>query len=115
MTTPTFPTSPSPAFDTAPTTRTKTLTAQFGDGYSQRAADGINNVLTDWDVVWKVITAAERATLVEFLEARAGFEAFYWTSPLGVQKKYICSEWSFPQVEYNVFNGSAKFKQVLDL
>lgn len=55
--------------------------AQFGDGYRQVAADGINNRTQ----VWQLSFAGKEpriAAVKAFLDARQGAERFYWTPPL---------------------------------
>lgn len=51
----------------------------FGDGYSQRVADGINTVRKVVTVPLEFLTTAEYQTIVDFMDARAGWEAFYYT------------------------------------
>lgn len=73
------------------TIKYRVLTAQFGDGYSQVAADGINNNIQSWP-----LTFAEKLTVVTaiktFLDNLQGYQVFYWTPPLGVQGLYRCSQ-----------------------
>lgn len=74
-------------------TGTKTyrvLTAQFGDGYKQVAADGINNVSQTWPLSFKSKTLQDIVDIRNFLDEKQGFKAFYWTPPLGVQGVYRC-------------------------
>jgi len=98
-------------------TRTRVLKAEFGDGYSQRAVDGINTTKDTWDLSWIGLSTSDADTLISFLEARGGVESFDWT-PNGeaVSKKWLCSEWSktFNQI-HNVINVNATFEQTYDL
>lgn len=68
-------------------TRFAVLQAQFGDGYAQRAEDGINNLADTWP-----LTFAGRAAYVlpikQFLDRHKGARSFLWTPPLGVQGRY---------------------------
>lgn len=70
----------------------RTLKATFGDGYQQRAGDGINTKMVKWDLVWEGLTIAEADAMEAFFDARAGFEAFYYTMPNDIQRKYICEK-----------------------
>lgn len=55
---------------------------QFGDGYQQREAVGINNDLASWSVKFER-SPEEANTIYEFLKARGGVEAFNWVDPFG--------------------------------
>ncbi|VVE28143.1 phage tail protein [Pandoraea pneumonica] len=58
----------------------RTLTAQFGDGYSQQADDGINVEKQSWPVTL-VGTTAELEPVKDFLRRHRGVTRFYWTPP----------------------------------
>ena len=79
--------------DVTGTTTPRVLLAQFGDGYSQVAGDGINTIID----VWPVTVAGGIATVKpakDFLEVQAGVHAFYWTPPMGTQGLYRCKTWA---------------------
>jgi phage-related protein len=54
---------------------------QFGDGYSQRSAQGINNARDSWSASWTNITTREKDTIVKFIRAMKGYQAFHWVAP----------------------------------
>ncbi len=54
----------------------------FGDGYEQRFASGINAVDRSVPVTFTQRDSAEWKAIVAFLKARAGIEAFLWTPAL---------------------------------
>ena len=56
----------------------RVLRATYGDGYEQRAADGINNLPEKWNLTWKNRTSAEANKIVKFLEDQGGVTAFDW-------------------------------------
>lgn len=85
MTIPTF--TYDPLTDPVGTTTYRTLKAQFGDGYSQQCADGINNVYDTWALSWAG-AAADVTPVKSFLDALQGYLPFYWTAPLGTQQLY---------------------------
>ena len=60
----------------------RTRVLQFGDGYSQHTGDGINAVLKPVTLVWSSIDPTDADTIVAFMEARGGIEAFDYTPPL---------------------------------
>jgi len=65
------------------------MTAQFGDGYSQRAPDGLNNKIDAWSITYSTLTAAELATVQAFIEIVRSGEYFLFTPPGDVEKKWI--------------------------
>lgn len=56
--------------------------AQFGDGYSQEAPDGINNRSRSWPLQF-FGTRAEVEPIIDFLDRHQGASAFQWTAPFG--------------------------------
>jgi phage-related protein len=59
----------------------KVQVAQFGDGYSQRSAIGINNTSETWSVTWKNRPSKECDNIIGFLEGLKGQHAFDWYPP----------------------------------
>lgn len=83
------------SYGTAGKTECRILENDYGDGYNQRAADGLNSVVATWDVVWEDVSVNDIDTLEAFFEAKKGYIAFLWTPPRrSVAKKWICKEWS---------------------
>ena len=64
------------------------LKANFGDGYSQRAINGLNSARQEWTVVWQQLSETDADTVTDFLDARLGAETFDWTTPLGALKTF---------------------------
>mgnify|MGYP002712599259 CR=1 FL=1 len=85
--------------------------ARFGDGYEQRAPDGIHALQRKWSVR----LAADEATVKaadDFLRSRAGVESFDWTPPDHRPGRWVCRTWS---VAYGPGGGadlSATFEEV---
>ncbi len=97
------------------TEKPRVLEAQFGDGYSQRTGDGINNRAEVWALTFAAQTVAERNAILAFLRARNGVEAFDWVSPFGTYGKWVCKEWT-GRPDTAVANSiTATFTQVFDL
>lgn len=65
----------------------KVLVSPFGDGYSQRTPDGINNEIETWNVVWTTLTKEEKTTLKNFFKALKGAGSFLWTAPHETEEK----------------------------
>lgn len=55
----------------------RTLKAQFGDGYAQRAGDGINTRKEVWPLTF-VGLKAEIKAIADFFDEHAGYKAFRW-------------------------------------
>jgi len=87
------------------------LVAQFGDGYRQAAADGINNKVQSWPLQF-VGSRAEMAALIAFLDQHAGFRSFLWTPPLGEEGYYEVVQYSATPIGGPVYTVNATFQQV---
>ena len=92
----------------------KVKTARFGDGYEQRQADGLNNNLAVWNLVFSHRDSTEAAAIEAFLSARGGVERFEWTDPDGNDGAYICRKWtkSYPNGTSRTIN--AVFEEVAE-
>lgn len=88
----TFPTS-DPGIGTTKRKRYNTRRVDFGDGYSQRVADGLNNIREIWDVIFDNISDTLADTIEAFIDARNGdVEPFLWTPPHeATAKQYTAS------------------------
>ena len=76
-------------------TKARVLRADFGDGYSQRVADGINPLMISYDVEWEHLDEDEEASLITQLEGTRGVTAIDWIAPdETVSHKYTIEEWS---------------------
>lgn len=91
--------------DTTP----RVIKAQFGDGYAQRATDGINNQPETWEVRFEYIAQAEHDAIKAFLEEHGATTPFKWTTPDGVEKQFVCESWRRTMVYYGVRGISANF------
>ena len=63
--------------------------AQFGEGYSQRAPDGLNNKIDSWSITYSKLSAADITTVYAFIETIKSGEYFLFTPPNDVEKKWI--------------------------
>lgn len=91
-------------------TTLRTRTAQFGDGYAQKAADGINNRSTSYSLQF-ISDADTVAAILAFLDAHAGATSFLWTPPLRAQELFTCEKYSEPTKDGNVYTLAATFDQ----
>lgn len=114
---PTYPTFPAIAPTEAPAeTEARVLQTNFGDGYGQTVADGIQNVRLTVNVSWLNLTDSEAQTLEDFLRARGGYLPFFWTPPrTATALKWRCQKWTRTPLECAYCNFSATFVQAFDL
>ena len=112
----TFP-SITPAYGASKTSRPKTTTIQFGDGYQQRVLVGIPAHMNpkEWDLTWNV-SETDADTIETFLDARAEDSASFDWSPLDETEtyKWICPEWSKSIPYNNRATITARFIQVFE-
>lgn len=88
----------------------RVLKAQFGDGYKQTVADGINNKSQDWPLTFTGLSTTI-APILAFLDARMGYQSFYWTPPLGTQGYYKCEKYAMRHLGGDSYEISATFEQ----
>ena len=89
--------------------------AKFGDGYEQRAVDGLNPLPQAWSLVFSRCEESIAREIDEFLQARGGWEAFFWNPPNTLTTiKIICRKWSLRLDEYATQTVTASFEQVFD-
>lgn len=69
-------------------------TAQFGDGYKQEVAEGINNIQRTFNVTLAGYKA-EVAPIIAFLEAHKGAVPFLWTPEFHGQGYYTCKRFKW--------------------
>jgi len=86
--------------------------AQFGDGYEQRALDGLNPDLAKWSLSFTGRSQADAFAIRDFFIAQGGVTAFDWTAPDGRTGKWVCDSWKVQAVDYTVWAVSAEFRQV---
>jgi len=106
----------SPSYSSQEAVDFKILEADFGDGYSQRAADGLNSKKTEWSIVWENRENADIALLYNFLIDKLGYEAFYWTPPgESVVRKWIARGLEKTPVSVGYSTLTTEFEEVFDL
>ena len=103
-------------FDWAPqtgmngTVKYRVLSAQFGDGYQQVAADGIHNRIESWPVSFTG-TTDEIRPIKASLDRHAGYRSFYWTPPMGEKGMYRSFDITITPVEGDIVTLSTVFEQ----
>lgn len=94
MAAPTFPGVEPTVESAGPENTLRVLKAKFGDGYEQRAADGINTQEIVWDVAWADLNLDDCDTITDFFVTQGGHSPFYWTPPNGSAVLWVCDTWS---------------------
>jgi phage-related protein len=75
--------------------RVKLLEAEFGDGYTQAAADGMNHIRAEWTLHWPVLDPLDAEEIEDFLMEHGGYQCFFWTAPhRSSPQKWTCKEWT---------------------
>lgn len=93
----------------------KVLANRYGDGYEQRAPDGINNLAQVWDLNFEQVDNPIADDIIAFLRARAGVEAFDWTPKWHtVVIRVKCAKWSRGTDGEGLSRISARFEQVFE-
>lgn len=103
-----------PAYAARLNRKPRILEATFGDGYVQRAADGINVNPQSWSLTFSGRSDAEADAIESFLNTQLAVTAFDWTPPGKSSAKFRCVEWSR---SYDTNNGTtitATFDEVFE-
>ena len=88
----------------------RVLKAQFGDGYAQTAADGINNKSRSWPLSFTG-AAATVGAIEAFLDARGGWQSFFWTPPRGVLGYFKCTSYDSKHLGGDMWQLTATFEE----
>ena len=94
--------------------RPRVRVAQFGDGYQQRSADGINADPRVWQLTFGNRDDTEAAAIEAFLAARGALEAFDWTPPTGSAGTWVCPQWASTLETYGATTITATFSEVFE-
>lgn len=108
------PKTPSPG--TSKAVEMKTVESTFGDGYTQRAGDGLNPEQRKFTAEWKALDLDDADEIEAFFLAHLGFKAFLWKGPRdGTPRLYRCKKWSRDNVSALVDSIRAEIELVHDL
>lgn len=100
--------------------------AQFGDGYQQRVADGINSIEESFSVSFSNRSKAEADDINAFFVSKKGLIAFSFTVPDSNSStndsagspvttvKVICPEWQQSYTQLSGSSVSATFQRVYE-
>lgn len=71
----------------------KVSSTEFGDGYTQDAALGLNNERQEWNVTYFSPHMSDIDAVLAFVRARRGATPFLWTPPRGVEGTYLANSY----------------------
>lgn len=107
------PVAPSPGSSRKP--ELKLLKAEFGDGYTQTARDGLNHMRKVFALKWDVLTHGQADAIEAFLERHGGSDAFlYRHSNTPAPIKVTCEEWAREDAAAGLCSFTATFRQSFD-
>lgn len=95
-------------------TTPRVLIAKFGNGYEQRAADGLNWQPRAWDVSFENRDTSTADDIVEFFTLMGGVTSFTWAPPRGTTGKWVCRKWSTSEPNYGSVTIRARFEEVFE-
>lgn len=91
-------------------TEFRVIETKFGDGYAQRAPDGINSKVASWPLQFTG-TQAEIQPIRNFLDSMGGVTPFGWTPPMGVAGRFLASKYSLTSLGNEVYRIAVTFTQ----
>lgn len=108
------PMAPSPG--TSKSVEMRTAESAFGEGYTQRSGDGLNQEQRKYTVEWKALTIGQADEIEAFFVRHLGYRAFFWQGPRdGATRLYRCKKWSRDTVAAAVDSIRAEVEMVHDL
>ena len=105
-----------PSASTTQTRSPKIYLAEYGDGYEQRAAAGINTRRLEASVSWDGLTHSHANIILQFFEARGAHEPFTYTLlPDTVNRRWVCSSFGRAEIDSHGSTVSASWREVFDI
>lgn len=88
----------------------------FGDGYKQRAADGLNSMSEVLRLSWVRLSRANADMIEDFLRDHAGSKPFLYRPPgAAAPKQWVCKGWEPTDLRAGKVNLTATFEQDFSL
>lgn len=89
---------------------------KFGNGYEQRAKDGINNIVDSWSLSWEALNQTDMNSLSSFFDSLGGTSYFTWQAPTdSTVKKWVVSKFSIQVLGGSHYTVNVSIDQVYDL
>lgn len=103
-----------PTYGVEASTKPRVLEATFGDGYTQRVANGMNTMMETWNLTFSNLPESVAVAIDTFFRARGGVEAFTWKTPRDsvATKNFLCREWKTVYADEDKSSVQASFEQV---
>ena len=116
MTLATFTPPRAPAAGTKDSPKVNLLRADFGDGYTQASANGINSVRRVLSLTWELLTPTQASTITSFFVTQGGYTPFYYTpSNESTALKWTCETWDDERGQSGLRKVTATFVQSFSL
>lgn len=107
-----------PSYSSSTSVAPRVNVVQFGDGYSQRAADGINIQKTTWNLVFTNLVDSDAVAIDALLKQAAG-DTLKWKPAPALEtdpyRYWSCAEWSITKNNYNGQSLNCKFEEVFNI
>lgn len=109
-----------PSYTTAMETIQRTISAQFGDGYSQRQRNGLNNNVQTWTLSFNDRSDLEAKAILNYVESHDAASALRILIPINKfnnnpSLKYVLSSPKLSTNSWNLNNVSVTATQVFDI
>lgn len=93
----------------------KVLIAGFGDGYTQRAADGLNSIQTKGTLSFDSLTLDQANEIILFCRAKKAVTPFYYSLPdESSPGLFRCTKWQKTWKGPNYYQVNMTIEQVFD-
>jgi len=85
-----------PSYNLQTTHQPKVVELSYGDGYTQRLKNGINNDMLTLSLSFDNRSERESAAIFHFFKHLEGYKHFYFLAPApySIIKKFVCSQWN---------------------
>ena len=112
-----LPSTPIPSQSSVKTVDYRVTRVAFGNGYEQRAPDGLNAKRDAWTLVYENLTSTQLSTMTAFFDGLAGATYFTWAAYGDSSSKNWITKgtYSLSVSGGNVFTLSVPIEQVFDL
>lgn len=96
MTLNTFSPVPAPSPGTNKKVKPKLLKADFGEGYTQYAADGMNSLKQTVTLTWDLLLPSQSDAIMNFFAGQGGWQPFYYTisDDVAGPLRWLCEDWT---------------------
>jgi phage-related protein len=97
-------------------TAARVLENEFGEGFKQRAPDGLNNLVRSAKPQWPRLSDQNADLIEAFLRGQLGAIPFLWLKPGDADySQWICKTWSRVSLVGGKANLSASFEEDFSL